>query len=353
MFGFHEVVESTLLQLLSECETEEEWREFWGRRDQVISEVVDEMANNISSTIMKGASNDLKAMREERRQFERRLADFWRVPMDRLEAFMWVAFEAGMKFNEKHREIAAKSNDHVFEALTRLHAKACQTSFAIFTLLKSGFADDAYARWRSLHEIAVIGNFISENSQELAEKYLLHEVVQQYKIACAQRRVQGRNNEEEISEEDFAKMKSLRDKLVARYGNRFKLDYGWAEGALTSKSPTFHEIEKQVRLDHFRPFYRMASDNVHANSHGIYFRLGLDQNARKVLLAGASTAGLANPGHSTAISLMQITITLLATKPSIDTNITMAILTQLTDEVGEAFLETHKKHEPIVPAKTE
>lgn len=301
-----------------------------------------------------GLSSNLKALRKERQQFEQRLVNFWGMPIDRLELFIWLAFKAGMEFNDKHREVAAKSNDHVFEALTRLHAKACQTSFAILALLKSGFADDAYARWRSLHEIAVIGSFISENDQELAEKYLLHQIIQQDRLACAQRGVQGRNNEEEISQEVLDALKSRRDELVERFGSKFTSDYGWAEGALGDcKHVTFLAIEKRVQLDHLRPYYRMASNNVHANSHSLYFSLGLDQNGDKVLLAGASTAGLADPGHSTAISLMQITIWLLTTRPSVDTNITMKILAKLEDEVGEAFLEIHKKHESIVLAKTE
>ena len=98
-----------------------------------------------------------------------------------------------------------------------------------------------------------------------------------------------------------------------------------------------------------RPYYRMASDNVHPNSHGAYFRLGLHSSQEKeVLLAGPSNVGLADPGHSTAISLMQLSTTLLATESSFDCVVTMKILAELTDAVGEAFLKVHQELETLV-----
>ena len=356
MFGFQDDLESEILRILSECETEEERNAFLERHGEFISEVTDEMAEGFLETIKENAfSGDLEAFREERRGFERRLANFWGMPLDLLELFIGIALEAGMTFNKKYREAAAKSDDYVFEALTRLHAKACQTSYANLALLKSGFADDAYARWRSLHEVAVVASFIGTHGQETAEKYLLHEVIQQYKLACAQMEVHDRINAEEISQKEMDALKSRHDFLVERFGSNFGKDYGWAYGALGGRHPSIWAMEKQVQLDHLRPYYRMASDNVHANSHGTYFRLGLSlaQDRKKILLAGASTAGLADPGHSTAISLMQVTTSFLVTKPSLDAGLACAILAKLVDEVGEAFLEMHKKHESIVRAKTE
>ena len=199
----------------------------------------------------------------------------------------------------------------------------------------------------------MVGFFLRSHDQELSEKYLLHEPIQQYKLALSQQEVQGRINEERITQEEIDNLKSIYDDLIRRFGKGFRLDYGWAEDALRGKHPSFYEIEKQVQLDHLRPYYKMASDNVHANSHGIYFRLGLDPNGEDILLAGPSTAGLADPGHSTAISLLQITTSLLTSVPSIDSLVVLEILNRLSREVGEAFLEIHKKHESEVLANRE
>ena len=134
-----------------------------------------------------------------------------------------------------------------------------------------------------------------------------------------------------------------------RFGESFKGDYGWAALAIRSNRPTMSDIEEHVQLDHMRPYYRMASDNVHPNSHGSYFRLGLHSSQQeKMLLTGPSNLGLADPGHSTAISLLQITTALLATESVLDCVVTMKILAELTNEVGEAFLKVHQELETLV-----
>ena len=138
--------------------------------------------------------------------------------------------------------------------------------------------------------------------------------------------------------ENSDQLKVQRDKLIARFGKAFDGDYGWASSVIGINRPTMSAIEQHVQLDHMRPYYRMASDNVHPNSHGAYFRLGLHSSQHEeVLLAGPSNLGLADPGHSTAISLLQLATTLLATEADIDCVVTMRLLAELADEVGEAF----------------
>jgi len=53
-----------------------------------------------------------------------------------------------------------------------------------------------------------------------------------------------------------------------------------------------------------------------------------------LLLAGPSDAGLADPAQGAAISLGQITSTVLHTKPSVDSLVTSSLLMKLADEVG-------------------
>jgi hypothetical protein len=90
---------------------------------------------------------------------------------------------------------------------------------------------------------------------------------------------------------------------------------------------------------HLRPFYKMASHNVHANPKGVFFKLGLYAAGEEVLLAGPSDMGLADPADGTAISLGQITITLLMTRPNIDRLVISETLMTLGREIGETFLK--------------
>ncbi len=89
-----------------------------------------------------------------------------------------------------------------------------------------------------------------------------------------------------------------------------------------------------------RPYYRMASDNVHANSHGDYFRIGLSQilHDDDLLLAGASSMGLATPTHSTGIALNQITSNLLLNVLNFDCLVISNTLLKLVHEILKVFL---------------
>jgi hypothetical protein len=258
--------------------------------------------------------------------------------LDLLDIFLMLALEAGDDFNREFRPRAAKQDDHVFEVLTRLHARACQIASEVLVLLKAGHADGAHARWRSLHEIAVVGFFIASAGNEIAERYLLHDVIESYKAAQQYQRHCKALDYEPLSEQEFGEMESTYNDLISRFADAFAQDYGWAAPVIDSKRPTFRDIEVKAGLGHLRPFYKMACHNVHAGSKGLFFRLGLYPRSHDVLLAGPSNTGLADPGHGTAISLGQITVALLCSKPSMDSLVTCCVLMKLSREIGDQFL---------------
>ena len=271
----------------------------------------------------------------------------WERPLDLLDLFISIAIKAGSDFNRKFQPVAARSGDSLFQTLAIMHARACQVSSAILVLLRSGYADDAHARWRTLHEISVMSYLISKHGQELAERYLLHDTIQRYKLACQHQKYKEQINEEPMTKEEFDSLKSERDNLLTRFGELFKEEYGWAASVIGKNRPTINDIEEHICLGYMRPYYRMASDNVHANSHGNNYRLGLSQILHDdgILLAGVSNLGLADPGHSTAISLNQVTSNLLLTELylkielNLDRIVISNMLLKLVDEIGEAFLE--------------
>ena len=239
-----------------------------------VPDLADSIAESMLTTVKKDAPAGLREKREYQQQFEERLKNHWQKPLELLDLFISLATEAGDEFNKTCRDDAARSNDAMFKALTLLHARACQVASAILLLLRSGYADDAHARWRALHEISVVGHFISEKGLDVAERYLLHDTIQRYKLALKHRKHAEAINEEPIPRQEFEELRAERDKLVARFGKSFKENYGWAASALGKDSPSFENIEESVELEHWRPYYGMASDNVHANAHGAYYRLG-------------------------------------------------------------------------------
>ena len=338
-----ETLEASLMEILAEEDSV-------GSLDNLkatIAETIPDIAKSMLAKIKDDAAAGLKEKWEYQQQFEERLRKHWGKPLKLLDLFISLATEAGDELNKSFRDEAARSNDAVFKALTLLHARGCQVASATLVLLRSGYSDDAHARWRALHEIAVVALFIGETGRTVAERYLLHDYVQRYKLALKHRRHAKAIQEEPISQKEFEEIKAERDILVARFGTPFKKDYGWAASTLGKKQPTIADIEESVDLEHWRPYYGMASDNVHANAHGAYYRLGSSLRPGEILLAGPSNAGLADPGHWTAISLNQITTVLLATKPTLDNIVISNILLKLVDEIGEAFLQAHRELEAL------
>ena len=313
--------------------------------DQQITDLTKHWIDSLSAALhhqsKELAQNTLKQNRREMQGFESRLRRRWRTPLDLLELYIAIATDAGSNFNRQFRNEAARTNNTSFEALTRLHARACQISSEVLVLLRAGYADGAHARWRSIHEISIVSYMIKQHGDTLAERYLLHDTIQRYKLACLHQSYKARIGDELASQNEIDHLRSERNSLICRFGNSFKEDYGWAADAVGRQRPSIRDLECHVSLDHMRPYYRMASDNVHANAHGSYFRLGLRQHKNDVLLAGPSNMGLADPGHSTAISLGQITINLITTCQKISASVVSSILLKLQDSIGDAFLRVH------------
>lgn len=61
-----------------------------------------------------------------------------------------------------------------------------------------------------------------------------------------------------------------------------------------------------------------------------------------VILTGPSIFGLADPGHATAIALLQVTTTLLMRRPGLHALVTVGAMGHLVDEIGQEFLAAAK-----------
>ncbi len=308
-------------------------------------EIIEEMTTPILSGLRKDMPALLKAHRKDTNSIEEILQSNWKKPFDLFEAFIVLAFEAGDEINNEFQKDETQKENYILIALTRLHARACQIASEVLVLLKSGFADGAHARWRSLHEIVVVASFIKTHGNEVAEKYLLHDNIESFKAAMLHNKYYEILGDEPISQDEYDAIKSVRDELINRFGCAYKNNYGWAASALNKDDPNFSDIEENSGLDHLRPYYKLASHNVHANPKGIMFRLGLLGNSQNILLAGPSIYGLTDPAQGTAYSLGLVTATLLTVKPTIDNLVLCNILLKFETEIGEEFFKVQKEIE--------
>jgi len=237
--------------------------------------------------------------------------------------------------------MAVKTQDARFEALTRLHARSCSLASEVYVLMASGHASGAYARWRTLHEVAVVAHLIASNDVELAVRYLLHERLDRAKAARLHIEHQERANLEKVTPEEVEEVVSAAKELTKYFGDDFESQYGWAAALVGKRRPSFYDLERFAHLDHWRPYYAMASWGVHAGPKGALWNLATG-NLDDVLLAGVSNAGLADPGHQSLLSLFIVTAALVSVAPTAERVVALLTLQELIDRAGDYFLKAHE-----------
>lgn len=273
----------------------------------------------------------------ELKSFNKGIKKVWGESLDILKAYITIAYEAGRELNNSYRQEKSDKNIHKKEVLFRLHARACQIASEVHTLLYAGYADGAHARWRSIHEIASVARFIAHNTDELSERYLLHEGVESYKAMKLYQKYYKKLGMKTLSKREITSIERQYNNLLKQFGTSYKGDYGWASNVLGNQNPKFRDIEEAAGLDHLHPYYKMASHNVHANPKGILYKLGLLNNAQDFMLAGPSNVGFTDPAQCTALSLSQVTISLLLIEPDIEGLVTSELLLLITYEIGNSF----------------
>lgn len=307
--------------------------------EDMIASVTPDAVKLIKESLVASAQEMLKERRKLAKEFEQRNIDRWAKPFDVLETHIVICTEAGEDFNNTYRPKAAENKDLVFDLVVRHHARACHISQEILCLLKSGFPDAAHARWRALHEVAVTAMFIAKHGQECAERFYFHDVIDSYAGMIEHKKYEDRLQEKAPSQKEIDECKIEYDSLIKKYGKKFGDHYGWAAYLFPNhRRVGFAAIEKDVGLDHMRPYYKWASQNIHSGSKGMRDRLGLCEAKEDILLVGQSNSGMTDPAHATAISLCQITVTLLMLEPTLDHIILMHIMSDYEKEVGQSFL---------------
>lgn len=273
--------------------------------------------------------------------FREHLEARWGEPLGQLRMLLTMAREWGQWVHNRRNAKKGKKRTKE-EILLRLHVRACQVADEIICLLENGFADGAMARWRTLHELAVIAVIISKHSDAIAQCYMDHQFVESKKalskyLDCCQklgfRPLPGR---------EIKKITKAYDNVIKKYGNHFKSDYGWAATLLKKPRPTFADIEKAAGRDAMRSHYQMGSDNIHVGVKSLFVRLGLIDNYEG-LLAGRSNGGLMEPGQNTAHSLTQVSVLVCLSGNSLDDLVAAGMMQSLRDEIPKAFHRADKE----------
>lgn len=307
--------------------------------------LVDDFAERISKKTLR----DLKKnwTEEQRLQqvdlagFRERMEETWGKPLGQLRMLLTIAREWCGEAQGEAGDSEANGKSRLKKLMERFLVRSCQVTDEIICLLENGFADGAMARWRTLHEIGVVAAVISNFGKDIAERYVAHQAVEsrramkKYMDCCVDLGYRP------LGAREVKRIEKRYDTAIARYGDTFKSDYGWAAHHLKKTRPSFANLEAAAGHATMHAHYQMGSDNVHAGIKSMYGRLGLMMEYDG-LLAGRSNAGLTDPGQNAAHTLAQIAV-LVCLSPKLDDLVAGNIVQMLREEIPDSFWQADRR----------
>lgn len=199
-----------------------------------------------------------------------------------------------------------KSRIWEFTAMRHIHGRAMQQYLEIVTLMKNGFADGAYARWRSMYELAIIASFINKYGEKVAKAFV---------------EASDTDDRYEWARASGIFPKSKRD---------------------TKRYISFSDIQKNCDIDssEWRKQYDLANKTVHDSSQGTFKRMGKMVSDERISV-GRSDYGITTPAEHSAISLVQITSMFFNIFPYGKTVIALKGISDWINVIIEIYFKTH------------
>jgi hypothetical protein len=325
-----------------------------GAAMKAMEALLPELGVQVADNVESKTPRLIKHRRRLRRRFERHLREIWGDALDRLEAMLHAFLELGQAYYQEGLRPDVEEPGALFSALTHLHARACRVTLEILTLLEAGLADGAQARWRTLHEITVVGLVLQEGGEEMADRYLLHEHIADWRAAENFEQHVDLLGWEHAPIEEMEELRAQAAELVKTFGEAFRSDYGWASGLNGKQRPGIADLEAAVEVEQLRPMAKWANDAVHAGPRGLR-SLGWDFDLAdpNVIPAGMSSAGLSAPGQNTVKSLLLLAGALLTNRPTGDRSAMVWSLMTMGQRAVEAFVAAEEKHAERVNARAD
>lgn len=321
--------------------------------DDEINRVISDIPNITQSAMMaasKGLFRSLvnkweaerAAQNHEVDLFRTHLEDRWGKGLDYLRILLACCHEMGQEASRRYGRSKAKTYRHRRWVLERLHVRACQVSDEIICLIENGFADGAMARWRTLHEISVVATLIADGDEDLAERYILHDVVEVKRQADEYEQSQVKLGAKPLAKRQREHIDSEYIAVINRFGALFAHPYGWASKHLNHKKPTFRELHVASGRSDSSSYYKLASFNIHASARSLFFNLS-SIGDEKILISGRSNAGLRDPGELTAHALTLITALYVDSGSNFDRFLMMNCLLEIRDAVSPSLRRSERQ----------
>lgn len=221
------------------------------------------------------------------------------------EAMYICVLESAETYTEYVGEVHNNEVSFMYHALRNIHARALQIYLEILCLNKNGFADGAYARWRSMYELSIMSAFIKKYGEEVAKSF-----------------VQAANTDDRY---EWAK--------VAKCFKRYPSDRPMTFGAIQNKC--------ELATKEWKKEYDFVNKLVHASPQGTMYRLGGDTAV--ALPVGRTDMRMGISAIHAAISLSQITADFFTVFLHGDSIMAMVTFHKLVEKIARYYKSVEEK----------
>ena len=145
---------------------------------KILPDVARKTARSVLKTLRERWPGEHALQEEDLNRFREGLQQRWGPSIGQLRMLLTMSREWCQEALQRVESRKQPSPEKMRKILIRLLVRACQVTDEIACLLENGFADGAMARWRTLHEIAIVAAVISQHGDSIAERYLAHQFVE-------------------------------------------------------------------------------------------------------------------------------------------------------------------------------
>lgn len=156
-----------------------------------------------------------------------------------------------------------------FMVMQQIASKSLRVSREVFCMLENGFSEAGLSRWRTLYELEIIIQLISDYPEQTLNEFLDHYIVNSYKVL--------KNQEEHIdfdrSNLGYLKYKKDVEKEYSLLKTKYKdndiffTDYGWLYKVLPNNTRiNFSNLMKMYKDDLSISSYKRSCIETHSNS---------------------------------------------------------------------------------------
>ena len=136
--------------------------------DFFLSEFVKDKSEYIDSNLDKWHKDYLEQDQDNLNYIE----SIWGKAFALYKCYIESSTRFSNEFFKYREECKVKTDENKFIALAYINGRAIQVANEILVLMKNGYADAAYARFRTLYELSVIADFIDKHGDNVAKAYI-------------------------------------------------------------------------------------------------------------------------------------------------------------------------------------